>query len=293
MLQQAAACGGGLFAASSDASALSAFYSKVAANILQSSTKSQTIIINGSLQQSILYPDSYLWFSHRPAYPALRNNEVTVTAQTPQFGSCSPVITLNPSTRVVTADLASYSGAHWTDTVTSNGNTAYSLLRYGAAYGLLGDPYIVSIQPNYMIGGTNTITVQTGDAPGLATGCSVNDSIILNLGIQLSTLYTPVLTSAQGCRWTIEHDDGTTQTLTVPSSYRGTNTCSYTHAGQVYNHNDAYDVATFGLLTTIDFDRDGRTFVSLSDQDIEIAVNAIKKVPYLWGPSLFEVRAWQ
>jgi hypothetical protein len=102
-----------------------------------------------------------------------------------------------------------------------------------------------------------------------------------------------VLESALGCEWTIEQDSGTLQTILVPKDYAGPNACSYTNASIAFNQTDAYDAATYNLLTGLDYDRDGRIFITLATEDVEIIVNTVSNVPYLWGPALVEVRTWR
>jgi hypothetical protein len=60
-----------------------------------------------------------------------------------------------------------------------------------------------------------------------------------------------------------------------------------------YSPDDAYDVAVYNLLSQLDFDSDGRVFVNVAVNDLEIIVNSVPAIPYLWGPSILEVRVWQ
>ena len=292
-LSAAAACGGGLFASSANTTELSDFYKSVVINILDASVRSQSIVVSASYQPSILYNDSYIRFTHVPAYPALKQNEITVTTQSPPFLVCNPSEFINPQARVLTAQATSYSAEHWTNIVSANGITAYNLSSYNVPYLELGDPFIVNIPPTAMVAGANSLFMQTADSPSNTTGCSQNDTLISTLAIPLSTTYTPVLTRAVGCTWIIEHDDRTFQTIPVPQAYVGGNFCSYTNTTIIYDAADAYDTAVYSLLRSLDYDSDGRIFISLAEENIEIIVNKVSNVPYLWGPSLFEVRVWQ
>lgn len=292
-LQAAADCAGGLSTSSANTSELSEFYRNVVINILDSSVKSQSIILSGAYQASSLFNDSSLEFTYQPAYTPLSLNEISVRTQTPPFSSCSPNVFISPNARVLTGQVTSYSGDHWTDLVKANGITAYNLSSYQTPYLALGDPFVVDIPPSLFQPGANTLNINTGDSPLNSTGCSQNDSLITTLAVSLSTAYTPVVEDAVGCTWTVERDDGTKQTVPVPNNYAGNNTCSYTNASINYNAVDAYDVATYSLLRSLDYDGDGRIFISFSDADLEIIVSKISQVPYLWGPSLVEVRVWQ
>ncbi len=292
-LQSAAACGSGLYTASANTSALADFYRNVVINILDSTLRSQSVVVTGSFQPSTLFPDSSITIVHNGTPAALLANEVGITTQSGALGSCTPTVIVPPSTRVLGARVTSYSADHWTDFVSANGVTAFDLGAYQTPYIALGDPYIVQLARGSIVPGANTLNLRTGDSPTNSTGCSVNNTLITDLAIPINPTYTPVLERAIGCFWTVEQDSGGTQSISVPRNYVGAKTCSYTNASISYDALDAYDVATANLLSALDYDSDGRIFISLADEDVEIIVNTVSNVPYLWGPSLIEVRVWQ
>ncbi len=292
-LSDAAVCAGGLFTSSANTTELADFYRNVVLNILDSSIKSQSIVTTGNYQESQLYDDSYLRFNFNASTTQTQPNEILVTTQTPALGSCTPTVQINPLARVLEARMTSYSGEHWTSYLGANGQSVYNLSGYQTPFIALGDPYIVQIPPAVLMPGSNSFVIETADGPSNTTGCSGNNTLITDLALQLSTAYTPVVTQAIGCTWTIEHDVGTVQTIPVPSGYFGSNVCEYTNASIIFNSDDAYDVATYNLLRTLDYDGDGRIFISLREEDIEIIVTRVSNVPYLWGPSLLEVRVWR
>jgi hypothetical protein len=102
-----------------------------------------------------------------------------------------------------------------------------------------------------------------------------------------------VVPNAEGCVWEIEFEDGTLSNKTIPKHYLGSKECSYTTSSISYEHDDAYDIGVFKMLNSIDFDKDGAVLFNLDIEDLEIIVNIVTGIPYMWGPSMIEVRMWQ
>lgn len=252
---------------------------------------SQTLAVRGDVVPSILYNDSFITAVHdTPALPP--QNMIEITRQTPQFGTCNPVVTFPSQLILQEANVVSYSGIHWTDSLVVNGNTVFNLSEFLVPYHRLGDPYRVSIPPT-LLGPVNTLSIHAGDNATDPGGCSVNNTLVYTAYVPSATPRSAVLENAEGCTWTIERDDGTTQVNAIPQTYTGANTCSYTNALQTYDNTDSLQAAVYALLQELDFDSDGRIFVSLSEENLEVIVTKIGSVPYLWGPSLIEVRMWQ
>ncbi|MFC1648093.1 VWA domain-containing protein [Nanoarchaeota archaeon] len=292
-LQGIAACGGSVYKKSDNVEELSEFYRDVAQSIITASRQSQTVLLTGSLSDSDLYPDSYIQINYTPGVSRPGANEISVVFQTDQFNSCNPTIDILPGLRLLDTKVTSYSSEHWTDLVKVNGQVAYNLSAHDLKYIRLGDPYIVNIPPGMLQPGTNTIEMKTGDEPYNNTGCSDNNTMVYEAAINLSTSRSEVLESAIGCKWQVEFESGKIQNFSVPSSYTGLNVCSYTNASISYNTVDAYDVATYSILSGLDFDNDGRVFVDFMEEDLEVVVTLISQVPYLWGPAIAEVNAWE
>jgi len=142
------------------------------------------------------------------------------------------------------------------------------------------------------VNGDNNITIRTADSPTNVTGCSNNNTLIYRGLVNFSSTRSSVVDIAGGCRWNIEFEDGTFTNMTIPVDYSGTN-CSYTNISISYNTNDAYDISVYNLLGSLDFDDDGRILFNLDAEDLEIVVNVLSNIPYMWGPSMIEVRVWQ
>ena len=168
----------------------------------------------------------------------------------------------------------------------------FNLSDYFLPYPRLGDPYRLLL-PAQNIGTSNNLVISVGDSPTERFDCSRNNSLVYTAYIPAVTPRTPVLENATGCTWTIEQDTGAFQVISIPKSYGGAKMCSYTNTSVSYDLSDAYDVGLHALLQSLDYDSDGRIFVSLDDEDIEIIVSTVSNVPYLWGPSLIEVRTWR
>jgi len=73
--------------------------------------------------------------------------------------------------------------------------------------------------------------------------------------------------------------------MTIPASYTGLMNCSYNSTDIVYDPEDAYQLGTYQILSRLDFTKDGRLSVNLNEEDLEIVVTTISKVPYMWGPT--------
>ena len=298
-LQGISYCGEGLYAKSDNVSALSDFYNQVVLNIISATIKSQTIIVSGgSSSASNLYGDSYIQYSFDPIVEAPEPNEIGVEMQTAQFGTCSPTVIIPDGIRIIDAKVTSYSGEHWTKTLIVNSNTVFNLSEYGSNFIYFGDPYILQAPSNLLVNGANYLTLETGDEPINSTGCSANNTLIYTALVPSTTSRSEVVEFTDGCSWTIQFEDDTYSNKTIPSTYSGSKKCSYTSANNTlaqgaYSANDAYDIAVYNVLKALDFDGNGKVFVNLDSEDIEIVITTISSVPYMWGPSLVSARAWQ
>jgi len=294
-----AKCGEGIYAKSDNVSALSDFYNDVVVNIISASIKSQTIIISGGTSASSnLYKDSYLFYSYTPVVENPQPNEISVEMQTDQFNSCNPVINIPLGIRIADAKVTSYSGDHWTKLLSINSTNVYNLTQYSSEYIRLGDPFIIHIPAYLVANGSNSISLDTGDEPFNSTGCSPNNTLIYTALVPSSTTRSEVVERTDGCKWIIQFEDDTFSNKSIPASYFGSKRCSYTSTNHTlatgsYDPADAYDIAVYHLLQSLDFDDNGKVFVNLDAEDIEIVITTVSSVPYLWGPTLVKARVWQ
>jgi hypothetical protein len=108
--------------------------------------------------------------------------------------------------------------------------------------------------------------------------------------------YSEVLPNATGCNWTIEVEASGNSSLLVPSAYAGSKRCYYTNASHsVAGHDtqDAYDAAIYKFLIFLDYNNDGRIALNFESSDFSVSSKIVQDVPYLWGPTIAEMRVWQ
>lgn len=288
-LQEIADIGNGTYQHSSNSTELKLIYENISQEIiLRTELVDQVVLLQGNISPSQLFDDSHINITYTRAkqYDPLQNT-LDVTLHTDQ--ECNPVLPLYAEQELVEAQAISYSGLHWTDFLFVNGVDIYNLSKFLKPYGELGDPTLVNAPLEVFSPGNNTIFIETGDGPLNRTGCSVNNSAIYRIRINLSTERSRVVENADGCVWTVQFEDDTLETYTIPSSYSGTNECSYRPGDISYDPNDAYQLATYELLARLDFSKTGKLFVNLREEDLEIVVTTISGIPYLWGPAIARI----
>lgn len=292
-LQQIANCGNGTTYISTNVTGLTDIYSAIATELVISSTVSQTIMIEGNPQVSAIYPDSYIMTNFSRNEPPAEFGEIAITFESPSFTSCTPQVNIPSQLRLVESRATSYSGQHWTDLIQANNNTAFDLSSYGSVYQTLGDPYVIDVPANFLLGGVNSLFFRTGDEPINSTGCSLNNSFIYTGMVSSSVPYTQPLELADGCSWQVSFDDGSSVTIPAPAGYNGTDSCVFSNALVDFDPNDAVDIAMYSLLNQFDFDDDNRSDLNFGQADFEIVITSIGEVPFLWGPAIFEVNVWR
>lgn len=288
-LQQMADCGHGQYFYASNSSGLIDAYSAIGSQIIEKS-KTQVLIGFGNLSRAVLYNDSNIHIKYEPI---ISNpiGKISVTLQQP-ITQCVNTITL-PDTEFADAKVLSYSGPHWSDLLLVNGHTVFNLSSFGSDYFYLGDPFVIQAPVNYLGYGNNSIVLRLGDSPhNTSSQCSGNNSFIYTALLNSSTTRGEVLEKAEGCIWNIEFEDLSFENISIPSYYNGENRCNYTNVSRSYDPNDAYDVAAYRLFEKLDLNNDGRLFVNLESQDLEIVITSVESVPFLWGPSVMEGRVW-
>ena len=294
LLVDVAEIGNGSSAWSNEPLLLREIYQNISFSILDAiSFESQTAIIpDGNFSTSSLDSSSYIRATHEPYNVDSGQQQIEVTRQTDTLSPGTASVQFPEELTLQSALLTSYSGPHWTESVVLNGVPVYNLSNFFVSYQRLGDPYRISL-PTHLIGSDNTITVRTADSPGNQTASSEANTIIYTGRVPAASARTPVLERAEGCLWSIENVDGSIQTSPVPAAYTGSNECWYTSTQIVYDNMDSMQVAVYGLLEQLDFNNDGRIFVSLEAEDLEIILTEISSVPFLWGPVLLRMEVWQ
>lgn len=296
-LQEIAECGNGIYVKSDNTTILSEFYQDVASTIVSASRHSQTIEVKGNITSSILYGDSYVRLGYSPIASSGEFGEISIIVEEKNFDNCSFEVDIPADIRVSDAKLTSYSSEHWTDALFVNGNEVYNLSKYSEDYGPMGDPFLLNIPVDLLQAGTNTFFVRTGDSPENYTECSLNNTLIYTSQFSASVSYSDVLEKAEGCTWQVEFEDGGSAIIDVPQYYTGSKTCFYTNAtydlDDTYDKNDTYDDAMYNLLSNLDFDKDGRIYVNINEENFVIGAISVGKIPYPWGPAIAEVRVWK
>lgn len=292
-LQGIASAGNGSYYSSDNATELELIYQQIAEEIISASRNAQTFSVEGNFTKSVLYDDSYIEINYTPEAIPPAYGEITLTLESDKFENCSPSVYIPEDIRILDAKVTSYSGAHWTDMLHVNGQLVYNLSSYGQEYVELGDAFTVQVPPSLLVPGDNNLTLRTGDNLDNSTGCSLNNSLIYTGSIISTTTYSQVLESAVGCNWTIEFEGSQNLSIEVPSDYDGTKICNFTSEGVGYDATDSVDLAVYDLLSSLDFDNDNVSNINIDEEDMSINAIWVPKVPYMWGPSVVEVRAWQ
>lgn len=292
-LQSIASCGGGSYYYG-EIDELVSIYLRIAQEILNSSFREQTIISENI--SSKLFPDSYIKTSYNRSIP----NGLVITVETPPFGNnISEGSFFVPNDTIpFEAKVTSYSGTKWTNLAEILNNksqswkTFFSLDDYKTDYLLLGDPFIVNIPTNEIDYGNNSVKISTGLNPSSnSSGGSPFNKVIYSLVKEISA-YSPIVASAKGCSWTIEHEDNTNTTFNVPKNYNGTKKCYYTSSQISYNNNDAIDVAIYNLLTKLDLNKNKKVESKFSENDIVFSSVEVNGIPFTWDTEV-QVRVWR
>jgi len=290
-MQQIANCGNGTYYFSNTQN-LSALYEQIAQDIISTIYQEQTIITEGGNPYTQLLPDSYIEFSYdAPSTPF----GLIITAEKEFDSPGSTTFSIPEDAEVLEARATSYSGQLWTDYVNINSNRIYDIDSYNTYYTELGDPFSINFPISEILKEPNNNTVQltVSTSEGESSQGSISDKIIYTITKNASR-FSPILTSASGCIWTIEFENGGTQfiTIKIPESYGGEEICTYTEANELsYNQNDAIQTATAYLLQELDLDNNYKIDVHFTQQDLEISLSEIIGIPFDWSTTV-EARVW-
>jgi hypothetical protein len=288
----------GTFYSSDDPAALLQIYENITDEVVTIMDQSnQTVNVIGSLYDSMLYGDSYIELNYTPIVDAPVYGEIPVTVYGNEFGNSisEGTIFIPDDATLVELQVTSYSDELWTDNVSVdnsiNLSNAFGLYQSSLNYTKLGDPFIIQIPPDMVTSDVNnTVTVKTASAAGNSSGGSSADRLIYTVRIDSLLDYGEVFYDSVGCEWHVDFEDGTNDTIKIPSGYSGSENCYYANA--TYDTTDALNDATYRLFSKLDFDGDGELEVSLDENNIEIDTLTVSDVPSLWGPAIVEVRIW-
>lgn len=293
-VMQQIACNSSLYFDATNVSQLADIYTNISNQILVAANyTSQTINVVGNYSKTNISADSYIDLTYDPLLQTETQGKLSVNFESKQFGSCNASIYIPENIVIEDAFVTSFSSNHWTKSLIVNDVSVFNLTSYGKTYSLLGDPFIIQIPSAYLIPGVyNNISLDVGDGPDNSSVCSPNNTLIYTALINSSTPRSAAFEKYEGCFWSIESESGKISSFSVPSSYNGSNTCSYNSTDIVYDPLDAYDWATHDLLTQLDPDDNGKVLVDLESSDLEITITLLSGVPYLWGPSIASINLW-
>jgi len=289
------ACNESLYYDATNVTQLSEIYENISNRVLVAANfTSQTLNVVGNFTYSNISGDSYIDIFYEPLTLEDTQSKVSVVVETDQFNSCNASIYIDEGLSIEDAFITSYSSNHWTKYLEINGIEVFNLTTYGSEYELLGDPFTVQIPAGLIeTGGYNNLSLIVGDNSSKDSNCSNNNSLIYTALFNSSTPRTNPLELAVGCNWEIETTSGSFINTSVPEFYNGSNKCTYNSTQISYNENDAYDFAIYDLLRQLDYGNQGRIFIDLDANDLEIIIINTGQIPYMWGPSILRAEVWQ
>lgn len=283
MLQQIAACGQGSFY-TSNITQLVQTYQEVSQNIL-ATYNAQTLNVTG-IPQTRLYPDSYITLNYAQLSPPFG---ISITTEQQFTNTTTVSFSLSQNATPVTATAISYSGPLWTNIVKLNNNTIYNINQYSNIYTNIGDPYAIHL-PKEALQQNNTLVLTTASSPSSNASGSVYNKVIYTV-IKNVSAYSPISAIESGCNWTVEFEDNTNSSVTIPQNYTGTSLCQYTPASISYNINDALQAAAYNLFQQLDLDNDGRLDFIFSANEVTIETTQVQGIPFPWSTEV-QVRRW-
>jgi hypothetical protein len=213
---------------------------------------------------NVLYSDSYIELQYSPLIIPYEYGEISLTIETPRLKNLTGDTIDKPykegwfntsdKVKVVNAKITSYSSDNWTDMLWIN----------SSATGIWKEVYNL----------TKYGSDYTGLGDPFIIHIPVNDISSGNNSMRIETGISPNITEKSGG----SPDDRVIYTIRVKGAvgYGGINeTCD----GAI---NEAYHRLNESI----------GGYVSFTNNEILFQNNTIKKVPYMWGPSIIRVRVW-
>lgn len=291
-LKNAAQVANGKYYVSRDAQTLKNIYQEIVEEIIKITYGDQEVTSN---IETTLSPESYIEIDY-PSPSSLSFGEV-ITAETSLstiVGDESKIsLNLPPAKEYLEANAISYSGNFWTNKVSYNSNQIFNLDSYGMDYRILGDPYMINIPKSLLAQGDNQISISTSSYDKTENMASQYDKAIFTIRKSFISP-TPIKGIAYGCNWSINFSDGTSGVYPVyiDETVEKKNKCSFFEKD--YKENDAIQLATFGLLESLDFSdpKDGIIDVKFDEQDLQISNILWDNIPYYFSTEV-RISAWR
>ena len=269
-------------------------YRDIAEDIIKAAYAEQTVLGEGI--DTEIFSDSYIFLNYTRNIP----HKLIVSTETEIFGADHlGEFNLPAGEEIYEANVVSYSGTKWTDDVRINNSVLdwqafFNLTNYatgGVHYIDLGDPYVVNIPLSMIEEGENQIRVNIGLNTLDSFEGSEYNKIIYSV-TKNPPKYSGVRASAEGCIWTIEFDDGSSEILRIPEDYSGPETCGYTSSNCNIDETDAINEAVFYLLETLDLNKDCRVESKFTENDLSINSFEVEGIPYMHSAEA-QVRVWR
>ncbi|HZX44151.1 MAG TPA: hypothetical protein VFF28_00555 [Candidatus Nanoarchaeia archaeon] len=275
-------------------------YKEIAQEIVKLQYEAQIVNVTGNIS-TVLFPDSYIDYTYTKDSGPQVYNRIPITLETARMDNniTEGSFYIPQNTIVSDAKITSYSSDRWTDKALINQagswTAFYNLSEFGYTYHPLGDPYIINIPVELISQGTNQVRISTGINPYNSTGGSPDDRVIYTVEADLDVNYTGIFETAQGCIWTLAFEDDSEVQMPIPDSYEGSNSCVFDNSTDCSEFSDdAINNALCYLFRQLDFDDNGKLFVKFGPHDLATETYSVgKKIPYMWGPTMVEVRIWK
>ena len=252
-----------------------------------------------------IYPDSYVKYTADKNAVPLQEKNVRFSSETDILSGCNKEMDLSGLSSLEDVKLLSYSDRKWTSSVKVNGNNLYDGItsyKDSIAARRLGDPFVfgiplTSLGTSKKLGFESLATMDEKWASGL---CSTQNKVIYTSQTTGSIVVnSEVLEKAEGCRWTVQYTGGNQKEINLPAGYTGQDRCTYTKASHVNPKedpklkDDTLISVMYNLLNELDTNDDGEVDTSFEQKDLEIDIQDIEQIPFMYGPAVFEVRVWR
>jgi hypothetical protein len=131
--------------------------------------------------------------------------------------------------------------------------------------------------------------LETGISPADSFSGSLSNKIIHTV-VKDMVSYSAISSSADGCIWQIEFENGNPLTIPVGTS---TENCYYTSASYGYPGDDALRIAVYNLFKKLDSDDppNGKIDINFEAQNLQISSSQVVGIPFPWE-TVVQVRKW-
>jgi len=300
-IQAMANCSGGKYVKADDLDGgLMDAYTGIITEIKDLIYEMQTIdIIESADASSYLSPDSYLEFDYTKTEVPYG---IVISSEKMFDNEDSGSFDVPADSDIVETKIVSYSGSKWTKDIKINEDFVYNLDDYGSDYTELGDPYAINI-PNSVVESHNNIELRTATTPiDIFPGSPFNK--IIYTVVKKMNSFSQIASSADGCVWNVEFEDGTYSAMSIPAE--AAETCYYHNIdntvtitceiapgvqGDCEYSDDALKIAIYNLFKKLDFDEDGRLDTKFEEQSLKVSSSEITGIPFSWETEA-QVRKW-